>query len=116
MYTRPCAIRWNSLTLRVIKNKTTFSSLDYQHRQQVTQSKSLLTDDTDELSAQHLHQSIDLTDNEKQRRNNLSDSTELSSSVESLNDDHHKSHQVCKLLPIFVLFNRLNSSRSHNYE
>lgn len=54
------------------------------------QSKSLtINNDADDLSAQHLHQT-DLSDERKQRRNNLSDSTELSSSVESLTDEQHK--------------------------
>lgn len=75
-------------------------SFSIYRQQQVSQSKSILTNDTDELSAQHLHQSTDLTDNEKQRRNNLSDSTELSSSVESLNEDQQKSLQV-RLLTYF---------------
>lgn len=57
-----------------------------------SQSKSLTTNnDADDLSAQHLHHSTDLIDERKQRRN-LSDSTELSSSVESLTEDQQKSH------------------------
>lgn len=50
----------------------------------------MINNDADDISAQHLHHSADLTDERKQRRNNLSDSTELSSSVESLTEDQQK--------------------------
>lgn len=62
---------------------------DRQPQKDINQSKSLtVNNDADDLSAQHLHHSAD--DERKQRRNNLSDSTELSSSIESLTDDQHK--------------------------
>lgn len=71
---------------------------DWERRQSQKdiQSKSFtIINDADDLSAQHLHHQTDLTDERKQRRNNLSDSTELSSSVESLTEEHHK-QQVCQ--------------------
>lgn len=93
-------------------------SIDRQPQKDINQSKSLtVNNDADDLSAQHLHHSAD--NERKQRRNNLSDSTELSSSIESLNEDQHKQqvrikHQTFQLnlYHIYVIYS--NQIPFHN--
>lgn len=52
--------------------------------------------DVDELSAQHLHHSTESLEDQKSRRNNLSDCAESTSSIESLSEDQLKQQQVKK--------------------
>lgn len=82
----------------------------------------MVKSDVHELSAQHLHHSTESLEEQKLRRNHLSDCAESTSSIESLSEDQQKQQQVKRFMystcevKFDCLFSTQNYIVQHKYD